>query len=558
MVGSHSRRCLLGRLALVITYSSAFLAGQQKPAQSPGIVAPGAGFRIAGVVVSSTSGSLLPSTRVSVTDTKNPRNTQWMITGEDGRFEFNGLSAGKYSLRGGHRRFIPTTYDQHGQFSTAIVTGAGVDTENLILRLVPTATISGKVVDEFGEGVREANVRLYREIHSQGVSQIVSAGEAQTDDQGFYEFSDLVPGNYFVSGSGKPWYAVHPPQQREGGQFVAVDRSLDVSYPATYYSGTTEAEVATPIPIKGGDHADIQLNLAPVPSLHLIFHVPENGQNGFNPPMLEKRVFDSSEIVGFQGMQQISPGVFELTGIPAGKYTIHFRPSTPGEAERTTEMEVKEDGQELDSSPGEPLSTLKLSVKVAGEERLPHPLFVALRDARLRTVAVRQVEANGEAHFEGVAAGKYVVVAGSQTMAYSVVRAPLENGAESSSNSLSLAPGTSLAASVLLVGGTASVEGFVKRSGKPAPGIMVVLVPDNPESNVELFRRDQSDLDGSFVLRSVIPGSYTVVAIEDGWALEWSRPVVLARYAPHGQKLTIRAGTQEPVQLPEPVEVQTR
>ena len=558
MVGSHSRRCILGRLALLITYSSAVLAGQQKAAQPAGTAPAIAGFRIAGLVVSLTSGSPLPSTRVSVTDTKNPRNTQWMITGEDGRFEFNGLSAGKYSLRGGHRGFIPTTYDQHGQFSTAIVTGAGVDTENLVLRLVPTATISGRVVDEFGEGVRDANVRLYREIHSQGVSQIVSAGGAQTDDQGFYELPDLVPGNYFVSASGKPWYAVHPPQQREGGQFVAVDRSLDVSYPTTYYSGTTEAEVATPLPIKGGDHVDIELNLAPVPSLHLIFHVPENGQNGFSPPMLEKRVFDSSEMVRVERTQQISAGVFELTGVPAGRYTIRFRPSTPGEAEHTTEMEVKEDGQELDSSPGEPLSKLKLSVKIAGEDKLPQPLFVALRDTRVRTVAFQQVDANGEAHFEGLAAGKYVVVAGSQTMAYSVVHTSLENGPERSSNNLSLTPGASLAASVLLVGGTASVEGFVKRSGKPAPGIMVVLVPDNPESNVELFRRDQSDLDGSFVLQGVIPGSYTVIAIEDGWTLEWSRPVVLARYAPHGEKVTIRAGTQEPVHLPEPVEVQAR
>src|SRR5690349_13544061 len=195
MVGSHSRRCLLGRLTLVLTYSSAVLAGQQKPAQSPGIVAPGAGFRIAGVVVSLTSGSLLPSTRVSVTDTKNPRNTQWMITGEDGRFEFNGLSAGKYSLRGGHRGFIPTTYDQHGQFSTAIVTGAGVDTENLILRLVPTAKLTGKVLDESGEPVRNASVRLFRENHAMGFSQISPFGWANTDDQGSYEFSPVIPGN---------------------------------------------------------------------------------------------------------------------------------------------------------------------------------------------------------------------------------------------------------------------------------------------------------------------------------------------------------------------------
>ena len=32
-----------------------------------------------------------------------------------------------------------------------------------------------------------------------------------------------------------------------------------------------------------------------------------------------------------------------------------------------------------------------------------------------------------------------------------------------------------------------------------------------------LIRRDQSDSDGSFALRDVVPGQYTVVAIQDGW-----------------------------------------
>jgi hypothetical protein len=56
---------------------------------------------------------------------------------------------------------------------------------------------------------------------------------------------------------------------------------------------------------------------------------------------------------------------------------------------------------------------------------------------------------------------------------------------------------------------------------------MVVLVPRNPEANGDLFRRDQSDLDGSFALHKVIPGPYTVCAIENGWDLDWGKPDVL-------------------------------
>jgi hypothetical protein len=87
---------------------------------------------------------------------------------------------------------------------------------------------------------------------------------------------------------------------------------------------------------------------------------------------------------------------------------------------------------------------------------------------------------------------------------------------------------------------------------------MVVLVPKDPESHRDLFRRDQSDQDGSFSLRSVVPGSYTIVAIENGWDLDWSRPGVIAHYAEHGKTVTVPGGTQGSMHVPDAVEVQPR
>jgi hypothetical protein len=286
-----------------------------------------------------------------------------------------------------------------------------------------------------------------------------------------------------------------------------------------------------------------------------MFHVPDEGRSGFRSPILETRVFDATESAGFS--MQGSSGTYELTGLPAGRYTLRFQGSRPGEHGDASEIELKKDGQELDSSPGEPLSELKLSIKIAGQEKLPDRLFVALRDSRLRTVRFDQVDPQGEVRFEALAAGKYVIVAGSQNTAYSVVQT-ISQGIASSGNSVSVTPGSSGATSVLLVGGTATVEGFVKRGAKAAPGMMVVLVPENPEANLELFRRDQSDLDGSFVLRGVVPGKYTVIAIEDGWTVDWSRPAVLARYTPRGQTLGLPQRTQASFHLPEALQVQPK
>ena len=97
-----------------------------------------------------------------------------------------------------------------------------------------------------------------------------------------------------------------------------------------------------------------------------------------------------------------------------------------------------------------------------------------------------------------------------------------------------------------------NVEGFAKRAGKAAPGAMVVLVPKDPDSHRELFRRDQSDQDGSFSLGDVIPGSYTIVAIENGWDLDWSRPGVIANYGKHAKIVTVSDHAQSPMRLARP------
>jgi hypothetical protein len=87
---------------------------------------------------------------------------------------------------------------------------------------------------------------------------------------------------------------------------------------------------------------------------------------------------------------------------------------------------------------------------------------------------------------------------------------------------------------------------------------MVVLVPAVPEADIELFRRDQSELDGSFVLPNVMPGKYTAVAIQDGWTLEWGKPEVLTRYLPKGVPVTVSASEQQSLHLAADLIVQPR
>ncbi len=70
---------------------------------------------------------------------------------------------------------------------------------------------------------------------------------------------------------------------------------------------------------------------------------------------------------------------------------------------------------------------------------------------------------------------------------------------------------------------------------------MIVLVPEDAANNAPLFRRDQSDSDGTFTLATILPGKYTVLAIENGWELEWANPTVLKPYLPSGEVVNVTA-----------------
>jgi len=544
-------------LGLVLWHSCATLCAQNPDAGQSN--SHETKFKIAGTVVNALNGAPIGKARVSIFDTSNRANSAWMITAENGHFEFPELKAGKFSLQGAKRGFISAAYDQHEQYSTAIVTGAGFDTESLVLRLTPLALLAGQIIDESGGPVRHASITLYQENHAGGLNRIIPVGNASTDDLGSYEFPSLAPGNYFLSVAAKPWYAVHPVSSSTDGTAnppPGVAPSLDVAYPTTYYNGATEADGATPIPVRGGDRLQIDVHLSPVPALHLIFRVSDE-QQGFSMPMFQKRVFDSEEYVQIEGMQPVAPGVYELTGVPAGKYIVRRREPKTRQLLQSNEMDLARNGQELDESTSEPVGSVKLSVKLPRGDQFPKQFSIALQDSRRRVAAIRPIDTAGEVKFEDLPPGKYAILVFSPTKPYSVVRTSSQ-GVQTSGHELDVTPGASLDATVFLAGGVVSLEGFAKRGEKPMAGAMVILVPKDPESHQEMFRRDQSDLDGSFVLRGVIPGAYTIVAVEDAWGFAWLQPSVLSQYVQHGQNVTIGERMEGSMHLPDPVEVQPR
>ena len=92
-----------------------------------------------------------------------------------------------------------------------------------------------------------------------------------------------------------------------------------------------------------------------------------------------------------------------------------------------------------------------------------------------------------------------------------------------------------MALTVTLGLGQGQVTGVVEY-GKPGAGVMVLLVRKSGQEMEEDSRLDESDSDGTFSLGGIVPGDYVLLAIKDGWDLEWSKSEVLRPYYPRGKK----------------------
>lgn len=174
---------------------------QGPPPAVPMIAGTGA---ITGIVVDVTSGRPIGGATVRLDDRRTGMRsaTRQQVTTPKGRFAFVDLppvetyfltvSKGGY-LDGGYGR-----PDPRGA-SAPITLTEGQWLGEVRMTLAKPGSISGAVLDERGEPVVGANVRVLPQIMLAGRPQWVAGPIAWTDDRGVYRIAGLGPGKYVVS-----------------------------------------------------------------------------------------------------------------------------------------------------------------------------------------------------------------------------------------------------------------------------------------------------------------------------------------------------------------------
>lgn len=256
------------------------------------------------------------------------------------------------------------------------------------------------------------------------------------------------------------------------------------------------------------------------------------------------------------GEDQLSgPKIIELDGLRPGPMVVALMAEIKGEGRWRPTLSKSvpvnpSDEQTVDMRgiAAAPDAVVSGNVKLEREAALPQGVFMLLRDSAKGATYRADPGADGSFKFspETFEPGAYVISAvGPGGIA---VRSISATGAKVNGNKIEVTGGGDVQLIVTLARGVnGRVKGIVERDGRPTAGMMVVLVPEDLQ-NLDDYRRDQSDSDGSFSLNQVRPGKYTVIAVSD-WELEWAKPEVIRKYLAGGTSVEVAGGDERDVKV---------
>ena len=536
------------------------------PPASPPAPATPSTFRIRGRVIDAITGQPLARASValnpsnSLNNPNSPDSGRVEVTDAEGVFAFAGVPPGKYVLSARRRGYIDQMYQQHESFTTAIIVGPGCESENLIFGLRAGASISGDLVDESDDPIRHADVMLYHQLFTGGKRRTLLVRRVNTNDEGHYHFSDLNPGTYFVAVLAQPWYAQHGVRHRVKQENQDVNagglqplneqnQSLDVVYPIAFYSNASDLPGAAPIALRSGDLAIADFRMRPVPAMHVLVRTPATDSNQGTGVTVTQTVADNDTIFLPAEVNQLAPGLMEVTGVPQGRFNLVLN-TQHGNAmtHRSQSVQIQNDA-EVDVTRSTSSPVVSGVLRVDDGSPLPQSARVRLRSSAIGEYFDTAVSGTGEFSFKEnpLEPGNYeIMIIEPQGL---FIRSLSSATAKTSGRSFEIATSHDVSITINASKGNGRITGVAFKKDKPAPGVMIVLAPLDLKSNPALFRRDQSDSDGSFALNVVVPGRYTLLAIEDGWDLEWADPAVLQRYIAGGESVQIAPNQETDVSV---------
>ncbi|MGI9071079.1 MAG: carboxypeptidase regulatory-like domain-containing protein [Bryobacteraceae bacterium] len=525
------------RLLLLLFSTYAFFAVKApcQPAPNPS-QSRGNGYSVTGIVLQRGSNQPLKHAQVSLTSVEHRNRQLFYITPDNGQFVFSGLTPGKYSLEAQLHGFTQA-FRGNEDYSTAIVVGPALDSEHVRFLLDIPAAISGTVVDQEGDPVRDAQVFLFHSGIFSGRTRTIMQMQAGTDSSGMFHFGHLRSGTYFVAVSARPWYAPNSPLQgqSENSGPNANAPELDVAYPVTYYPDALDPAAASPITLSQGAVAELSIALRAMPALRL--EVNASAQQNLNlgisavGPGASPLPINAAQFAeeNRRGLLGLAPGHYVVTLQRFDQRSGSLRSGGTKAIDLTANSTL--DVNDL------PNTAISGKVMMEGSEH-PRGLTVGLVNVNSGQATGGSVAPDGSFKVErgSISPGQYEIRLGNTPELY--IKSIAVTGAEYSNAMVNVAEGASIQISIVAAKGLTHVNGIAIKDDKPFPGAMVLLVPQNANRG-EYLPRDQSDSDGTFTLNFAAPGQYALIAIDNGRDLAYRDASVIKPYLEQAQAIDV-------------------
>jgi len=593
------------------------LLAQNSVPQQP--AAPAAPASLEGVVAKAVTGESLSKVTVTLTEVRsttasavdlsfpiaslNPRNTgppQVVTTTSDGRFLFENLKPGTYSLKAMLGGYSPTEYGQRGPNGRGmnITLKPGQKLQGVSLTMTPGGTITGRAADTNGEPLSRALIQAQKLVYQERGRSLVTVQAVYTDDRGDYRLFWLPAGQYFISatpsddrmrtmtamlpsvngstttapltsnmvlsavrdlGTG-PIYGI-PTGLKVNGQNLANGDVIEEAAVQVFYPAATDQSTATPVEVRPGviiSGIDITTKPARVYRIRgRIISVTGRPVSAVEIVLVPR--ISQVDAQSARAPQAPSSSGFEIAGVLPGSYYL-LATGTEGPGMTVvglSPIDVQAANLDNVTITASPPFTIRGHISTAGtisNTATAPPSYAVRLDPRLpglpnvltlgSNVTVRQ----NDFVIPIAVSADYRVTIGTPPNTY--VQSIRFGGQDVLRDGLHIDSFTSETVEIVVSPNSGRLEGNVSLDRQKFANATVALVPSSSlRQQTNLFKNTQTNAEGHFIFESIPPGSYKLFAWEDVEPLAWFDEEFIRNFENRGTEILIRESAKESVEI---------
>lgn len=527
----------------------------QVPARNPvGERAKQETCTVSGMVVKLAGSEPVKSASVRLRKADDQNQGYGTLTDAGGHFDLKGVEAGRYRLEVSRSGFVTQQFGQRtpDDPGALLTLSPGENLSDRIFRLIPSAVIAGKIMDEDGQPLSSTMVSAMREVYAEGKRKLQIQTMTTTNDLGEFRLFGLLPGRYFLS-------ALYSPGQWEQGpdNFKNLAESKNErGYVTTYYPGTPDPAKASSIVVKPGEELrsmDMLLSQVGVYKIHgrvlnaLTHHAASDVFLNLTPKN-SRFVWNMGTFANVH-----KDGSFELQNVLSGSYTLSAQWLDEGKS-YTAHQTVEVGNADLDGL------TITIAPGVTIEGHLAWEGNPSVDEQELKITATganndywggqARVLTNGAFALKDVSEGTYkVTIDGISQDCY--VKSIRYGTSDASADGFTVQRGADAGLEVTISSRGARIEGSVADvDGLPGPGFWVVLVPEDAHrGEFRFYKSKTTDQRGHFEIRGIAPGDYKLFSWEQVESQAWEDPEFLRQFEEKGEKISLQEGDQKTLNL---------